>query len=538
MTDGRCAERSADAEVAVIGAGPGGIAAAVALLDAGITGVAILERADAVGGSWRDNTYPGVGVDIPSLAYQYSFARKADWSRVFAKGAEVRAYHEEVVDRFGLRPLIRLNTEVLTETWDEDAACWRLAIAGGDTLTARFVVSAVGAFLRPKADPGIAGLEDFAGTVLRPDAWDHDVDLRGARVAVIGTGASAVQIVPAIAPDVAALTVFQRTPVWCLPKPDGPVPGAVQAALRLPGVAATLHGVGLAGVEVGLRVVTATPPAVARPAMRALDAGARAGYRALLRSRVKSATTRAQLEPGHGPVAKRPTLSNSFLQAFNHDHVELVTDPIETVTRTGVRTTDGVDHPADVLVLATGYELFSDPESYPPGAVVGRDGFDLRRFYDEHGLQAYESVALPGLPNRWTLVGPYSWTGTGWHALVELNARHAVRAIRAARERGAATVEVRPEALESYHAQVKRRGRNIDWYFTQLNAGVRTYYVNSQGDVPYIRPSSLLQARRRSGHYPLDDYAFTPAATARPSRLRQAHTGPTRSAVAGKEAVR
>jgi cation diffusion facilitator CzcD-associated flavoprotein CzcO len=511
-------------EVAVIGAGPGGIAAAVMLRRAGVEDLVILERAEAIGGSWRDNTYPGVGVDIPSLAYQYSFARKADWTRVFAKGEEVRAYHEDVVDRFGLRPLIRFGSEVVREVWDDDARHWTLHLAGGDTLTARFVVSAVGAFLRAKPDPGIAGLEDFEGIVQRPDAWDHDTALDGQRVAVVGTGASAVQIIPAIAPRVAHLDVYQRTPVWCLPKPDGPIPGPVRGALAVPGVAAGLHGAGLIGVELGLRALTQTPPVLARPALRAVDAVARAGYRGLLALRVRDARTRAALTPDYGPVVKRPTLSNTFLGAFNRENVELVTDPIERITPGGIRTADGTERDVDVLVLATGYELFSDPESYPPGTIVGRDGFDLGRFYAEHGLQAYESVAVPGLPNRWMLVGPYSWTGSGWHALVELNARHIARAIAATRDRGADVAEIRPDAHEAYHAEVRRRGRTIDWYFNELNAGTRTYYVNSQGDVPYIRPSSLLEARHRSTSFPLEHYRFTPARTAepRPETLQEA----------------
>lgn len=501
-------------DVVVIGAGPGGIAAAVALREAGVTDLLIVERARGVGGSWRDNTYPGIGVDIPSLAYQYSFARKPDWERVFAKGADVLAYHEQVVDDFGLRPLLRLDTEIVAEEWDADASAWHLRTAAGETITARFVVSAVGAFLRAKPDPGIPGLEDFDGVLLRPDAWDHSVTLGEKRVAVIGTGASSVQIVPAIAGEVAQLDVYQRTPVWCLPKPDAPVPGVVKTALGLPGVAAGLHGLGLIGVEAGLRVVTQTPPSLARPVMRAFDGVARAGYRALLASRVRNTATRAALTPSYGLAAKRPTLSNRFLPTFNRENVQLITDPIARITPTGIATATGVERAADVLVLATGYELFSDPESYRPGTVVGRDGFDLAEFYARNGLQAYESVALPGLPNRWMIVGPYSWTGTGWHALVEMNARHVARAIGAAHDRDAAVAEVRPQAHAAYHAEIRRRGANIDWYFNELNAGVRSYYVNSQGDVPYIRPASLLQARWRSTHFPLDHYHFAPAADA------------------------
>lgn len=502
-----------DHEVVVIGAGPGGIAVAVLLQRAGIDDFVLLERADDVGGSWRDNRYPGIGVDIPSIAYQYSFARNARWSRIFAKGAEVQAYHRDVADRFGVTPRVRFGADVVRETWDEERRCWRLTLADGGDVTARFVVTAVGAFLRAKADPGIPGLEDFAGTVQRPDDWDASVDLRGKRVAIIGTGASAVQIVPSIAPEVAQLDVYQRTPVWCLPKPDAAVPKPAQWLLAVPGVAAGLHGLGLLAIEAATRFLVSTPPALARPILRGFDRTARAGFRAYLRRVVRDPATAAALEPDFGPLAKRPTLSNAYLPAFNRDNVTLHTTAIERITPRGVRTVDGTERDVDVLILATGYELFSDPESYRPGVVVGRDGFDLGAFYARRGLQAYESVSLPGLPNRWTIVGPYSWTGTGWHALVELAAGHAVRAITAARERGATTVEVTPGAHAAYHRDVVRRGRNLNYYFRELNGGIRTYYVNSQGDVPYIRPSTVLEARRRSRNYPLTDYAFTAGAT-------------------------
>jgi hypothetical protein len=212
--------------------------------------------------------------------------------------------------------------------------------------------------------------------------------------------------------------------------------------------------------------------------------------------------------PHYGPVAKRPTLSNDFLRAFNRPNTHLVTTPIERITATGIRTTDGVDHELDMIVLATGYHLFSDPESYRPKTVVGRDGFDLGAFFQENRLQAYESVSLPGLPNRWMIVGPYSWTGTGWHALVEITAQHAARAIAEAKRRNSTLVEVRQDKHDAYHAEVRRRGRNIRYYFNVRNRGLRTYYVNSHGDMPYIRPSTVLEARRRCRHFPLDDYTY------------------------------
>ncbi|MBL1078933.1 NAD(P)/FAD-dependent oxidoreductase [Nocardia sp. 2] len=498
-----------DVTTAVIGAGPGGIAAGVKLKKSGLEDFIILERADEVGGSWHENHYPGLGVDIPGVAYQYSFARNPNWSRVFPYGAEVRQYHMDVARRFGLYPHLRFHTEVLREEWDDERELWVLHLADGSTVTARFVISAVGAFIRPKDDPGIPGLATFRGRIQRPSDWDHGYDHAGQRVAVIGTGASSVQIVPAICAQVANLEVFQRTPVWCAPKPDVTVPAAVQRLLAVPGLVALGHGVVLAGVDLVLRVGTAAPLWSAKPVMRAFDRAAIAGYRRYLRMMVRDRDTADRLTPTHGPIAKRPTISTGYLLAFNRPNVALVTEPIERVTEYGIRTVDGVDHDADMIVLATGYEVFSDPETYRPGTIVGRNGFDLGKFWTEYGLQAYQSVSVPGLPNRWTLVGPYSWTGSGWHAFVEMTADHAVRAIREAVRRGATTMEVRQEVHDAYHARVHRRAAALRYYLAELNAHVPTYYRNSQGDTTYIRPSGFFAARHANRHFPFDDYAFS-----------------------------
>ncbi|MCG8591332.1 MAG: NAD(P)/FAD-dependent oxidoreductase [Proteobacteria bacterium] len=506
-------ENRPDHEVVVIGAGPGGIAAGVLLQRAGIDDFAIFERADGVGGSWRDNDYPGIGVDVPCLGYQYSFARKHDWSRLFPKGHEIHEYLVDVVARFGLAPHLRFGAEIVRETWDDQRHHWRLELGGGEVVTARFVVSAVGAFIRPKEDVGIPGVEDFEGKVQRPTQWDHGAVLAGKRVAVIGTGASSVQISPAIAPQVDRLSVFQRTPVWCIPKADLRFAPWFQRLLRLPGAGALIHGLGLVAVELGTRVLVSTPLPLAKLMMRGLDAFAKRAYGAYIRSVVKDPETAAALTPEYGPLGKRPTISNAYLQAFNRDNTELVTTPIETLTKKGLRTRDGIEHEFDMIVLATGYELFSDPETYRPGTIVGRDGFDLGAFYAEHGLQAYESVSVPQLPNRWMLVGPYSWTGTGWHFMVETSAGHAIRVIREARRRGATRAEIRQPVHDAYHARLRRRGRAVHHYFAVQNRGLRTYYVNSQGDTPYLRPFTAFETLWRSRTFPLDDYAYASQAS-------------------------
>ncbi|NEW41555.1 NAD(P)/FAD-dependent oxidoreductase [Nocardia cyriacigeorgica] len=497
-----------DHEIVVIGAGPGGIAAGALLKRAGIDEFTILERAGEVGGSWRDNTYPGISVDVPALVYQYSFARKADWPTAFPTGAEVQAYHQDVARRYGLYRHLRFHVEIVREVWDEKHRRWALHTADGEIITARFVISAVGAFLRPKVDGGIQGLGDFANMVQRPDAWDHAHDLAGKRVAVVGTGASSVQITPAIAPEVGHLDVYQRTPVWCLPKPNYQVPRWLQAALRVPGVAAAQCGVILLGLEPIATLATYMPLAVAKPLMAAFDAFATRVYRAYLRRIVDDPETAAALTPGYGPMAKRLTLSTGFPAVFNRDNVRLITDDIERFTEQGIRTIDGTEYHYDVIVLATGYEMHTDPESYAEGAVVGRDGFDLGQFFGANGVQAYEGVAVAGLPNRWMLVGPYSLSDIGWHGMVETTASHAIRAIVEARRRRASTVEVSERAHAAYHAEIRKRGQVLRHYVETQNKGTRTYYRNSHGDTPYFRPAGALETRWRGRHFPFTDYHF------------------------------
>ncbi|MFD7844061.1 flavin-containing monooxygenase [Nocardia sp. NPDC059764] len=497
-----------DHEIVVIGAGPGGIAAGALLKRAGIEEFTILERAGEVGGSWRDNTYPGISVDVPALTYQYSFARKADWPTLFPAGVEVQAYHQDVARRYGLYRHLRFHTEIVREVWDETHRRWELHTADGQIITARFVISAVGAFLRPKVDCGIEGFGDFAGKVQCPDAWDHDFDMAGKRVAVVGTGASSVQITPAIAPEVAHLDVHQRTPVWCVPKPDYAVPQWFQNALRVPGVAAAQQGMILLAMEPIARLATYLPLRLVKPLMAAFDAFAKRVYGAYLRRVIDDPDTAAALTPDYGPMAKRLTLSTGYPAVFNRDNVRLVTDGIERFTEHGLRTSDGTEHKYDVIVLATGYQMHTDPESYAEGAIVGRDGFDLGQFFRANGVQAYEGVALPGLPNRWMLVGPYSLADIGWHGMVETTASHAIRAIREARRRGASVVEVSERAHAAHHAEIRRRGQVLRYYISTLNKGIPTYYSNSHGDTPYFRPSGLLETRWRGRHFPFTDYHF------------------------------
>jgi cation diffusion facilitator CzcD-associated flavoprotein CzcO len=491
-----------DHEVAIIGAGLGGIGAAIALKRAGIEDIVVLERASDIGGTWRDNTYPGIAVDIPAQAYQFSFELNPNWSRVFATGAEVKGYIDRCADRYDVRRHIRLGAEVLTREWDEDGHFWRLKTPDGET-TARFVISAVGAFVNPK-EPEIPGVEDFEGTVLRSAAWDHSVSLDGKRVAIVGTGASAVQIIPLIARRAGRLDVYQRTPIWVGPKIDFPTSKLVRRLFRrAPAVQERVRRVVTNGVEAGLVGLV-----VHHDQYGWITRGAGWLARNVWYRQVRDPDVRRRLIPHYEVGCKRPSVSNSYLRTFNRPNVELISEKIDRVIPGGIRTTDGREREIDVLVLATGFRLATDPENYRRNPVRGRDGFDLASFYADNRARSYESVSMPGLPNHFMIFGPYGWTGGTWHTLVETASHHIVRVIEETRSRGATAVEVREEAAERWTRFAQERlGRSL-WSVGSCDTA-NSYYFDHHGDTPFLRPTSAKQAWRAAKTFPLEDYHFT-----------------------------
>lgn len=505
-----------DHEVVIIGAGPGGIAAAYLLQRKGIHDFVIIDRGDDFGGTWRDNHYPGLAVDIPSLWYQLSFAPNPNWSRFFAPGPEIYAYLRDTADKLRLRPHLRGNSEVVRQQWDDDAGLWRLSIDNQPDVTARFLISSVGGYVNAKNVIDIDGIEDFEGTVMRPNAWDDDYDVRGKRVAVIGTGSSGVQIAGALSGVAANLDVYQRTPAWVLPKVDFDIPPWLRRLLKVPGFVGAVNVFGRLLMDAMMvapiiHIFSRLPRTVLTKLMPLYDGHSRNLYRLLLRATVQDPATRKALLPRYGIMAKRPVISSDFLPALNHPDTHLITTPIERVTRDGVRTVDGLDHPADLLVTATGYELWTDPETYRPGTIMGAGGFDLAEYYRAHGLRAYAGTAHPRLPNRWEIVGPLGFVGFAWMDYVETVAAHAVRLIDAARRRAdAPVVAVSHEAFQRWNALMERRGRTAHTYYTRA-AGLNTYFVNSQHETPYYRPQTITASRIFARRSPLTDYEFTAA---------------------------
>jgi cation diffusion facilitator CzcD-associated flavoprotein CzcO len=483
----------------IVGAGFSGIGIAIKLDEAGFDDYLIVEAADGVGGTWYWNSYPGIAVDIPSFSYQFSFEQRADWSRTYAPGQELRAYAEHCADKYGIRPKIRFNTKVLAAEFDEERSLWRVHTDPGGEVTARFLLNASGVLTVPKL-PDIDGVDSFGGTVVHTARWDHDQDLTGKRVAVIGTGASAVQLIPEIAPIVKELTVFQRTPIWCFPKFDVPLPKLARWALRLPGAKTLQRLISQAYVE-----VTFPLPAqyfTVYPLARWMESVGRA----YLRLKVRDPAVRKQLTPQYSIGCKRPGFHNTYLSTYNRDNVQLVTEPIDKIMPSAVATADGAHHEVDVLVLATGFHVL-DSESMPTFAIVGAGGQSLTQFWDEHRVQAYEGVSVPGFPNLFSVMGPYGYVGSSYFALIEAQTHHMLRCLERARQRDATRVEVTAEANARFFAEMmRRRHRQVFWQDSCQRAN--SYYFDKNGDVA-LRPSTTFEVYWRSRRFDLDDYRFT-----------------------------
>lgn len=441
----------------------------------------------------------GHRVDIPSFSYQFSFEQRPDWSRSYAKGAELKSYAEDCVGKYGLTTHLRFGRTVTDADWDDAANCWRITTADGHQVTGRFLINACGVLTRPNM-PDIDGVGDFAGITMHSSRWDHDKDLRGKRVGIVGTGASAVQIIPSIAEEVEHLTVFQRTPIWCLPKPDVELTPPLQWALgRIPGTPSAVRLVSQLFVE-------ATFPVPAHYEGRLhVRSTVERGARAYLASQVKDPRIREKLSPRYGLGCKRPSFHNSYLSTFNRPDVFLETTPISHVTSDAVHTAGGRAHQLDALILATGFKVM-DPDNTPTYSLRGIDGVDLTDWWESRRLQAYEGISVPGFPNHFTIFGPYGYNGSSYFALIEAQTAHILRVLGRARKRKADYVEVTQEANDRFFSEMMdRRGNQIFWQSSCATAN--SYYFDKNGDVP-LRPTTTLESAIRSRRFNLDDYTF------------------------------
>ena len=443
-----------------------------------------------------------------------------DWSKAFAEGAEVKAYVDHCADKYGIRAHVRLRMEVSERTWDADAQLWRLRV-NDEEVTARFVVSAIGAFVEPKPVE-IPGVEDFEGKTIHSARWDHDYDFAGKRVAVIGTGASSVQIVPKLARVAGRLHVFQRTPIWVGPQLDPRTPPRLKSLYRRFPAIQNLARIGFTAVS----DFALTTIVIHHRRLPFVAKGLAAFLRHVwYRAQVPDPELRRKLTPTYGFACKRPSWSHGYLRAFTRDNVELVTDPIDRITATGLVTASGEQRDVDVLVLATGFRMSSDPENFRRTPVRGRDGFDLATSLAENRLACFESTSMPGLPNHFMVFGPYGFVGGSWFTLVETTATHVVRVIEEARRRGAVEAEVSQEATDRWTADMRARMAKSLWNHNNCGSA-NSYYFDQHGDASYLRPTSASQARWASRSFSLDAYRFSAA----PDRIGAASANGARSA--------
>jgi len=409
------------------------------------------------------------------------------------------------------------------QKWDDTSGMWRLEVRDQPTVTARFVISSVGGYVNAKNKVDIDGIDEFEGTILRPNAWNDDYDTRGKRIAVIGTGSSGVQIAAALSEQAKSLHVYQRTPGWVLPKIDFEFSPLARKMLRLPGFIAAVNVLGRVSMDAFMVVpivhlLPRLPDKLLARVLPLYDKWSRLLYGMLLRATVDDPTYRKALIPRIGILAKRPVISSAFFKALNNPNTALITTAIERITRNGVRTADGVEREADLIVAATGYELWTDPETYWPETILGANGFDLAEFYRAHGMRSYAGTAHPRLPNRWEIVGPTGFVGFAWMDYDETMAEHAVRMIDETRRRGVQVVEVSQDAFNRWNERMRRHGKAVQTYIVDCNRGLNSYFVNSQQEVVYYRPQTITGSRRFARQSPLSDYEFS----TRPARVLSA----------------
>jgi cation diffusion facilitator CzcD-associated flavoprotein CzcO len=486
-------------DAVVVGAGFGGMGAAIQLKRLGYDDLVILDREGDLGGTWHVNRYPGLAVDIPSSTYSYSFEPNPHWTRLFAPGAELKRYAEHVADRYDLRRHMRFGVVVESAAWDDAAQVWEVTTASGERVQGRFLLTATGFLSQPKL-PDIPGVADFAGATVHTTRWDDGVELTGRRVGIIGTGATAVQLIPELAEVAAELTVFQRTPIWVSPKPDVPIPGPVRRAFaRVP---LTQRAVRLAGTAVlEAMMISAVLHYDRAPLVNRVSA---AVCRAHLHRQVRDPRLREQLTPDYTFGCKRPTFSNDYYPTFTRPHVRLETSSIERVDAGGIVTRDGRTD-LDVLVLATGFDLWE--ANFPALRVTGRDGVDLGSWWRERRFQAYEGIAVPGFPNLVSLNSPYSYSGLSYFTTIESQMRHLDRLLGELQRRGATSFEVTPDANAAFLDDMTDRVGHSIFTLGQC-ATSRSYYFNQHGEATLLRPTSTRSAYKAAATFPLEDYAF------------------------------
>jgi cyclohexanone monooxygenase len=479
-------------DVLVVGAGFAGVGTAIKLREAGLHDFAVLEKGSTLGGTWRDNTYPGCACDVPSTLYSFSFALDPDWSHAFARQPEIQRYLERVARENGVLEHVHLETEVLEAGWDDAAQQWDVQTSAGPYV-ARVLIAGAGPLHEPNV-PDLPGLDEFEGTVFHSARWNHDHDLRCRRVAVVGTGSSAIQFLPEIAPLPERLTLFQRTAPWVLPKPDREVSEVEKRVFRqVPGAQRAFREL-LFRMHEGIGYIQRREELMER-VQRPL-----AGY---LRRAVKDPELRQICTPQFTLGCKRILLSNTWYAALQRPNVDVVPHGVQRLTPTGIVGTDGIERPVDTVIFGTGFHVTDQPIA---ARVRGRDGRTLAESW-AGAPRAYLGTTVSGFPNLFVLIGPNLANGhTSALLLIEAQLRYVLDALRLMRERDLGSVDLRPEVLDAYNDEVQEALAGTVW-----NAGgCSSYYLTPDGRNATIYPWSISDLRRRTRRFDAERYELRP----------------------------
>ncbi len=478
-----------DHRVVIIGAGFGGIGASIKLAEQGIEHV-ILEKLDDVGGTWLANQYPGCRCDVPSHLYSFSFALNPEWSDSYSLQPEIWRYLKKVAVDHGVVERVRFGCKVDAARWDDEAKQWRLETSAG-SMTTDVLIAAHG-FLSEPSIPHFEGIETFAGQVMHSAEWDPSYDVTGKRVGVIGTGASAVQIVPEIHKQATSLSVFQRTAAWILPHRGRTIrPWEHELYRRVPAVQRAVRGFHYWSSEF-LAV-----PALMKPAGGKLLKKLAVKH---LETQVPDPELRAKLIPSFKPGCKRLTPSNEYLPAIASPMTTLVTSGIDRMVPEGIVTADGVTHQLDVIILATGFRV---TDNTFPELVIGRDGRTMRQTWDEDGLGAYNGTTFAGFPNFFMLAGPNTGIGhTSLVYMIEAQLPYVLDALRLMKERGIASIDVRPDVQASYNELLQRKLSPTVWN----TGGCKSWYLDKNGFNTTIWPDYTFKFARRLERFDVESY--------------------------------
>lgn len=485
-----------EVDTLIIGSGFAGLGAAVKLTQEGKRDFLVLERGSDVGGTWRDNTYPGAACDVPSHLYSYSFALNPDWTRSFSPQPEIQRYIESVSRKYNVLDKHVFNCDVRSATWNADTSRWVVETSKG-TYVAKIVVSAVGALCEPSL-PDIAGIEGFKGEIFHSAQWNHDYDLTGKRVAVIGTGASAIQIVPQLAAKVGRLDVYQRTAPWILPRADREYTAVEKFAFKyVPGFQ-KLSRLGIYLMRETQVVGLAKAPVFMKPLQLAAQTH--------LRRQIKDRELRRKVTPNFQIGCKRMLISNNYYPALAQSNVDLVTDGIAEVTATGIVDRTGTARDVDAIVVATGFHVTDSPMF---AGIFGRDGRSLAEVFDATGQQGYKGSAIANFPNMFFLVGPNTGLGhTSMVFMIESQLNYVVDAINTIERNDIGTVEVRQEAQDRYNREIQEKLSHSVWN----NGGCASWYLDKHGNNTTLWPGFTFEFRSITRNFDLAAYDSVNAA--------------------------